>query len=257
MILIQATIRYKGYDPEDLKPKSRKRVCCSCDSCGRVRWVAKQGYRDLCGSCALNGRKLSKLHKDNISKNHSRKCGIEHHCYGEKHPNWGKHLSKEIKQKISISHIGSKNYNYGKHLSDEHKEAISKGNILYYINNESYNKGKTYNHTEKTKIAISCGHQGIKIEDFDGFIGFGKYCYKFNDSCRESNRNKYNRKCFICGKNEEDNKRKLSVHHVDMNKQQGCNGESWKLVPVCINCHGMLHTDLWKNRIEYLLGCDY
>jgi hypothetical protein len=36
MINREATIRYKGYDPDDLKPRSRKRVCMICDDCGRI-----------------------------------------------------------------------------------------------------------------------------------------------------------------------------------------------------------------------------
>ena len=47
----KATIRYKGYDPNDLKDKSNKRICVSCDRCGRVRYVAKGSYRDLCYNC--------------------------------------------------------------------------------------------------------------------------------------------------------------------------------------------------------------
>ena len=58
MILSQATIYYKGYDPDDLKPKSTKRICCSCDGCGRVRWMAKQSYKNLCISC-VNKQKFT------------------------------------------------------------------------------------------------------------------------------------------------------------------------------------------------------
>ena len=51
MILQEATIQYKGYDPNTLSKGSSKRICVSCDICGRVRWVPKQGYHDLCKSC--------------------------------------------------------------------------------------------------------------------------------------------------------------------------------------------------------------
>jgi hypothetical protein len=106
---------------------------------------------------------------------------------------------------------------------------------------------------------VSARHQGISIDDWDGFATNSPYCEKFNESCRESNRDKYDRECFICGKPESKNftksgkLRKLSVHHIDMNKQQGCNDNEWKLVPVCLNHHGMLHTELWEARIKYLL----
>lgn len=89
-----------------------------------------------------------------------------------------------------------------------------------------------------------------------GESGGSKYCNKFNDECREHNRDKYDRECFICGKDESDNSRRLSVHHVDMNKDQGCDGEKWKLVPLCQSCHSRAHSELWQARIEYLLSSD-
>lgn len=55
MILRNATILYKGYDPDLLSAKSHKRICVSCDQCGRVRYVRKAWYRDLCLSCSTKG----------------------------------------------------------------------------------------------------------------------------------------------------------------------------------------------------------
>lgn len=83
------------------------------------------------------------------------------------------------------------------------------------------------------------------------------YCHKFNNDCRERNRKKYGRLCFLCGKDETSNGRRLSVHHVDMNKDQGCNDHAWKLVPLCKSCHAHGHSKLWQARIEYLLTKDY
>lgn len=138
----------------------------------------------------------------------------------------GKIHSKETKEKMSNSShqlLGKDHFNYGKHYSEEHK------------------------------IKISCTQQGINKEDFVGFLTEQKYCHKFNFKLKEQIRDKYNRKCFICGKVESENGKRLSVHHVDMSKSQGCNGEQWKLVPVCQSCHGSLHSALWQIRIEYLL----
>ena len=78
--------------------------------------------------------------------------------------------------------------------------------------------------------------------------------------CRESNRKKYDRRCFLCGLSESENitskgvLTKLAVHHVDMNKNQGCDNIRWKLIPVCLHHHGMIHTKTWESRIEYLLN---
>lgn len=54
------------------------------------------------------GFKLSDTHREKISLSHK-----------------GKKISKEIKNKMRLSHLGIKNYNFGKHLSQEHKFKIS------------------------------------------------------------------------------------------------------------------------------------
>ena len=51
MILRQATIKYKGYDPEDLSKGSHKRICVACDNCGKVKYVEFRHYKDLCEFC--------------------------------------------------------------------------------------------------------------------------------------------------------------------------------------------------------------
>lgn len=61
-----------------------------------------------------------------------------------------------------------------------------------------------------------------------------KYCYKFDEQLRESIREEFDRKCFLCGMPESG--RKLDVHHCDYNKGQGC-GQRWALIPLCNRCH--------------------
>lgn len=144
---------------------------------------------------------------------------------GEKHPHYGKHLSDDTKSKLSI-------VNMGKHLTDE------------------------------TRQRMSATRQGITYEEWESYATNFKYCPLFNESCRESNREKYNRKCYICGLLEIENitstrkHRKLSVHHVDMNKNQGCSVYKWKLIPVCIFCHNKLHNKRMISCIEYIMECE-
>lgn len=111
-------------------------------------------------------------------------------------------------------------------------------------------------YTEKYSRMISANFQGISYDEWESFATGQEYCPKFNNDCRESNRYKYDRRCFMCDLSEEDNvrQRKLSVHHVDMNRDQGCNGHGWKLVPLCPSCHRKAHTKTWIARIEYLLN---
>lgn len=106
---------------------------------------------------------------------------------------------------------------------------------------------------------LSAGLQGIPYEEWQGFAKDQPYCPKFNEACRESNREKYDRRCFLTGLPEAENitatgkQQKLSVHHVDMNKQQGCDGYRWRLVPIALGLHGKTHNPTWISRIQYLL----
>ena len=84
---------------------------------------------------------------------------------GEKHPNYGKHLSAEHRQKLSQAKKGENNPNYGKHptLSEEHRNKISQA--LRGENNPMYGRtgekhpmyGRTHTENTRNKIAIAKG----------------------------------------------------------------------------------------------------
>ena len=63
MILRNATIKYKGYDPYTLSKGSNKRICVSCDQCGKVRWLPYYAYRDICSLCSHNSKNINKNSK--------------------------------------------------------------------------------------------------------------------------------------------------------------------------------------------------
>lgn len=148
------------------------------------------------------------------------------------HPNFGKPLSKKTKRKMSEAQKG-------KTISEAQKRKIS----------ETL-KGTT--RPEDVRRKVSAAHQGIPYDEWEAFACEKKYCPKFNNACRESNREKYGRRCFICGKTEKANGQKLSVHHIDMDKAQGCES-NWKLVPLCRSCHAKTHNDELIARLGYLL----
>ena len=50
-------------------------------------------------------------------------------------------------------------------------------------------------------------------------------------------RNRDERKCIICGKCEIINGRRMSIHHIDGDKMQGCNGAKWRLCALCHSCN--------------------
>ena len=87
---------------------------------------------------------------------------------------------------------------------------IRKGNIC----KSCAHKGKFISKDARKKMSIkklgtsrslesrkrsSATHQGLLYNEWKSFITKSPYCVLFNDVCKESNRNKYNRQCFICG----------------------------------------------------------
>ena len=83
MILQNATIQYKGYDPNDLSKGSNKCVCCSCDRCGRVRYTGFKDYSNLCKLCSCSGKNNSMYGR---SGDKNPMYGV--HRYNEDNPNW-------------------------------------------------------------------------------------------------------------------------------------------------------------------------
>ena len=227
MIDEDRTMQLYGYTSDELSKGSGKRVIAVCDECGKYRDLEKKGYRDLCVSCTKKG---------------------------ENHPMWGKHRTEETNKKQSESMMGK---NVGYRPSEETRRKLSeahKGKILSEETRRKLSEAKMgVKPTEDHRRRTSAAKQGIPLSEWAGYVTATPYCEKFNESCRERNREKYGRRCFLCGKDETNNGRKLSVHHVDMNKDQGCDDHEWSLVPLCAACHGKAHNPVWQARIEYLI----
>lgn len=91
---------------------------------------------------------------------------------------------------------------------------------------------------ERMRELINSGEwdlHGDGNPNWRGGKAFFPYCPKFNEDFKEHIRNKFGRKCFLCGAGEA--KKKLPVHHIDYNKNSICNGRNWAFVPMCYSCH--------------------
>lgn len=88
---------------------------------------------------------------------------------------------------------------------------------------------------------------GPNNHQWRGGVSYLPYCSKWTEKLRESIRDNFGRKCFICSMNEVGNGRKLSVHHVNFDKMSGCYGKQWNLVALCHKCH----TKTTNSRFEY------
>jgi len=86
---------------------------------------------------------------------------------------------------------------------------------------------------------------------WNGGISFEPYCHKFNNVFKESIREKFGRVCFLCPTTEEENGRKLSVHHVNYNKNCLCDDSECEFVPLCNTCHTKTNhnREYWENLI--------
>lgn len=230
MIDEEATFRKYGYTSDELKPHSHKKIVAVCNECGSVRDVKRGAYRDMCHKCALGtaNKKRAAPPDYNVRSIDDaetfRRFG--HHAYD---------LSPNSAGMVVAVCIGC-----GK--ARETPKQFYADLCRTCLNGSDINRQK-----------VSATRRGISYEAWDGYANESPYCEKFNESCRERNRDKHGRTCFICGMEEPMNGRKLSVHHIDNSKSQGCDGEKWKLVPLCNSCHGKAHNPIWQARIEYLL----
>jgi predicted phosphodiesterase/5-methylcytosine-specific restriction endonuclease McrA len=85
-----------------------------------------------------------------------------------------------------------------------------------------------------------------------GGVSTELYGELFNASLKELVRTKYNRTCQICGKSEIELKVKLSIHHIDYNKQ---NNDLDNLIPLCVKCHTKTNSKriYWERRLKNMI----
>ena len=92
------------------------------------------------------------------------------------------------------------------------------------------------NHSEQMK-----NNTGELSPNWQGGLSFEPYCEKFDNDLKERVRDFFGRCCYVCGKNEEDNGQKLSIHHVNYDKMGCCNDVKPLFVPLCKKCHAKTH----------------
>ena len=230
------TLEIFGYTSDELTKGSHKNIVAVCDCCGAIREVTPRSYRDLCHPCALTksnkNRAASPDYNVRSINDAATFTRFGHHAYD---------LSPNSAGMVVAVCVGC-----GK-VRETPKQFYA--DLCHPCRNKS----------DKNRQKVSAARQGMSYADWDGYATEQKYCYKFNEDCRERNRSKYGHRCFVCGKPQSDNTtnagndRKLSVHHYDLNKMQGCNDHEWKLVPLCTGFHTTSHNETWLARIEYLI----
>jgi hypothetical protein len=120
-------------------------------------------------------------------------------------------------------------------ISGHHNKIIGKSPHFGCTGKRSHMYGRKL--SEDTKRKMSLSRQGKNHPMWNGGSSFVPYCHKFNRKLKEQTRERFGRKCVVCNKSESENGKKLSVHHVTYEKMDGCNGNDFKLVPLCASCH--------------------
>ncbi|MEN6553143.1 MAG: hypothetical protein ABFC34_09705 [Methanobacterium sp.] len=100
---------------------------------------------------------------------------------------------------------------------------------------------------------------GWTVHTWAGGVSFGEYCPKFNADLKRRVRAFFGNKCFLCGKTQEENKKKLCVHHVNYNKNACCDSSKVMFVPLCTSCHTSTNFSRgkWENYFETILREKY
>lgn len=177
--------------------------------------------------------------------------------------------------------LGEKNPQFGKHITEAHKEAIRR----HHIGKPSGMKGKSQ--TEYQKLRMSermrgennprCGvvpsdetrrrisaalvgkYTGANCANWEGGISFTTYCKRFNKLFRNRVRAYYNEKCVICGSDGSEYGQRVSVHHVNYDKELCCSKGTPLFVTLCKSCHAKTNRDrnYWEEYFTNLIRDKY
>jgi hypothetical protein len=164
---------------------------------------------------------------------------------GDKNPNYGNRWSDEKKKKFSDSRLGENNPFFGGSVSDEHRQYLKSIRINKPLSQKTKELLKLHHiglkASEYTKYKMSVSKQGDKCNLWKGGVSFEPYCPKFTEEFKNRVRFFWDYKCGNpeCGKTQEENKEKLSVHHVHFDKQVCCNDKPAMFIPLCRSCHAI------------------
>lgn len=125
-----------------------------------------------------------------------------------------------------------------KPFSDEHKRKISKTLM-----------------GRKLSVEVIRKLSGSNSSSWKGGISFEPYSSEFTNQLKEYIRERDNYVCQLCGKKQRQNSnnKKLSVHHIDYNKQ---NCYPKNLISLCRVCHAEVNSDrkawtrIFRRRIK-------
>lgn len=136
---------------------------------------------------------------------------------------------------------GKDNGFYGKNHSEEDRQQAS---LL--------RRGKPSPHKAKNCSCKFCtGAKGSLNPNWHGGISKLPYSSDFTEELKDKVRRRQGYKCILCGKSEEENGRKLDIHHSHYCKS---NSSDLFLVGLCKSCHSKTNynRDSWKELFKQI-----
>lgn len=176
-------------------------------------------------------------------------CHVKHRTGGD--PIFIKCKYCQKKFRISPSRIGKKNFCSKKCYSIWLKKQIERIELKCTYCNKHFTKTKKrikqYNYKNHFCSHL-CLHKYMREHIYEwrndskkehnpawkGGISNSPYSFNFNEELRELIRKRDNYKCQICGCKSKKYSHKLSIHHIDYNKQ---NDNPKNLIALCSSCH--------------------
>ena len=207
------------------------------------------------------------------------------HLTGKDHPNYGKPGSmlgkkhtQEARRKMSKEWVYEKHFtddcrrkisiaNSGRHHSDETRRKMSE--IALEINRNRPDEVKdeirkklsesNKNPSEETRRKMSESKLGDRCSAWRGGISFLPYCQKFNREFKDRVRAFFGYRCIECGKTEDENGKKLHVHHVNYDKMVCCNDVKPLFVALCTshNSKANFNRTYWEDHYTTIVNERY
>ena len=197
-----------------------------CRSCASKAWhkpTYKQGYRGtgVCLDCGikidLRAKRCQKCTNKILGKNNRKE-----------------YTKNEIEKMLTLLEDGLTYHEIGKkfNCSGAHIRRL----VIDTFGKEKYNDIKQHT-LKEAGVKLGKLQRRENHPNWQGGLSFLPYCSKFTKALKEKIRNFFARKCYVCGKTEEENGRKLDVYHVNYDKMVCCNTIKPLFVPLCLKCH--------------------
>lgn len=164
---------------------------------------------------------------------------------------YGKERANKLKEKASeATKKVMKNPNHRKMLSEIRIKGIEEGRIKipkgekHHLFNKTYEEIYGSEKAEEKRKKASATHQGISLEEWEGYTGIRKYGKSFSNKFKRTIRKRDNYECLKCGLHQEKSSYVLDVHHINYDK----------LISIPQNCCTLCHkcnSEVNKNRLHW------